>query len=176
MHAMAVQASDRFAILLGRETKFPAQAAYFIAHEIGHIVGGHTMGLAALVDVDDPFRVAGADYEEYSANRFALELLTGDPEPQVISTRQSFSATQLADAAMTAARNERVDPGVLALCLAHTTGRWTQGFGALKIIPPGEVDVGGTINALARHQLVWSSLGLDAQDYLTKVMGEAVAR
>jgi Zn-dependent peptidase ImmA (M78 family) len=176
MHAMTVQVRDRFVILLGREAKFASQAAYFVAHEIGHIVEGHTGGLAALVDMDDPFMVVGGtDGEESAANRFALELLTGDPDPHVESNRKSFSAAQLAQAAMTSAESSRVDAGVLALCLAHATGRWAQAFGALKMIPPGEVDVGGEVNALARRELVWGSLALDAQDYLSKVMGEPIA-
>lgn len=175
MHAMTVQVGDRFVILLGRETRFSAQAAYVVAHEIAHIVLLHTAGLAALIDVEDPLQVADGDEEEATADRFALEVLTGDPDPQVESNISSFSATQLADAAMTAAKDARVDAGILALCLAHRTGRWRQGFGALKIIPPGERDVGSEVNALARVELAWSSLPLDAQDYLSKVMGGAVA-
>jgi hypothetical protein len=175
MHAMTVQVGNRFVILLGRETRFAAQAAYVVAHEIGHMVLLHTVGLAALIDVEDPLRVTEVDDEESAADRFALELLTGDPEPHVESNVESFSATQLADAAMTAAPDAHVDAGVLALCLAHATARWEQGFGALKIIPPGESDVGSELNALARRELAWSSLPLDIQDYLLKVMGEAVA-
>jgi len=175
MHAMTARVRGRFVILLGMESRFSAQAAYILAHEIGHIVLQHASGLAAVIDVDDPLRMKDEDDEELTANRFALELLTGDPEPRVQSDAAQFSASQLARAALDAAAAARIDPGVLALCLAHATTRWQQGFGALKMIPPGSIDVGGTVNALARHELAWSSLPLEAQDYLLKVMGEPIA-
>jgi len=175
MHAMTAQVGDRFVILLGKETRFAAQAAYIVAHEIGHIILQHTSGLGALLDVEDPLEVTDADDEELAADQFALELLTGDAEPRVESDQTTFSATQLAHAAMAAAEGARADAGILALCLAHATGRWEQGFGSLKIIPPGEVDVGTEVNALARRELFWSSLPLESQDYLSKVMGGPVA-
>lgn len=172
MHAMTVDAGDRFVILLARETSFAAQAAYIIAHEIGHIILRHTVGVAALLDVEDPLRVSDPDDEETAADRFALELLTGDPDPRVESDSSSFSARQLAQAAMaSAAAGTRVDPGVLALCLAYATTRWRQGFGALKLIPPGPINVGDEVNTVARRQLALSSLSIDGQDYLRKVMG-----
>ena len=65
----------------------------------------------------------------------------------------------------------RVDAGALALCLAHSTGRWRQGYGALKLIPPGELDVGVRLNSLAHDQLDWDLLTIDSREYLRKAMG-----
>jgi hypothetical protein len=72
---------------------------------------------------------------------------------------------------MRAASNYRIDPGVLALCLGHSSGHWRQAFGALKLLPPGEFDVGGFMNGVARRQLGWDSLSMDAADFLGPVMG-----
>jgi hypothetical protein len=171
MQAIAVRVGERYAVLIGRESKFHAQVAYILAHEIGHIVLDHVSGIAALLDVDDPLKLETSDEEEQSADRFALELLTGDPEPRVEATVERFSARQLAEAALRTGPYERVEPGVLALCLAHATGRWRQGFGALKLIPPGEEDVGSQINDLALAQLDLESLPLDGREYLHKVTG-----
>ncbi len=170
MHAMTVALDGRFAILIGQETKYTAKAAYTIAHELAHVLLDHASGSAAILDVEDPFELSEADDEELSADRFALEMLTGDPDVRVEADTATFTATQLADAAATAAAKSRVDAGILALCLAHSTGKWKEAIGSLKIIPPVEIDVGSEINNLAGHQLSWSELPLEAQDYLRKVM------
>ena len=175
MHAMTVEVADRNVILLGRESRYAAQAAYIIAHEIGHIFQDHADDIAAVLDVEDPLEVAEPDPEEQAADRFALELLTGDPAPRIEANIEQFSATQLADAAMAAALDFRVDAGVLALCLAHATGKWKEGFGSLKIIPPQELDVGTELNTLARQELDWARLSLENRDYVLSVMGELVA-
>ena len=175
MHAMTIQAGERYAVLLGRETRFPAQAAFMIAHEIGHMVLHHLSGLAALLDVEDPLRVSSTDEEENSADKFALELLTGDPDPQVVSNLGTFNANELSHAAIDAAAEWRVDPGVLALCLAHSTGHWRQGFAALRMMPPGEVNVGDHVNGIALSQLDFSTTPLDSRDYLARVMGVDLA-
>lgn len=175
MHAMTIRLDDRFTILLGREVSYPAQAAYMVAHEIGHAVLRHAAGEAAVLDVDDPLEMSALDDEEQAADRFALELLTGDPTVTVQATSEDYRPVDLAAAALSASRAKRVDPGVLALCLAHATGRWAEAVGALKVLSDGEIDVGGHINAIARHELDWDALALDAQDFLSKVMREGVA-
>ena len=175
MHAMTVRLDDRFAILLGREVAYPAQAAYMVAHEIGHAVLRHAAGEAAVFDVEDPLEMAELDDEEQEADRFALELLTGDPTVTVESSSDEYRAVDLASAALSASKTKRVDPGVLALCLAHATGRWAEGVGALKVLSDGSTDVGGQINAIARHEMEWDSISLEVRDFLSKVMREAVA-
>ncbi len=169
MHALTVRSRDRFAILIGRESRYSAQIAYFIAHEIGHIMLGH-VDRAALLEYDDPLKSAAPDQEESAADQYALELLTGDAAPRIESTTPRFTASQLALAVLQEWPTWRVDPGILALCLAHSTGRWRQGFGALKIIPPGESDVGEHINRLARDQLELERLPDDGQEYLSIVL------
>jgi hypothetical protein len=170
MHASSVRVEDRYAVLIGRRSRYPAQVAYGIAHEIAHILLHHVSDSAALLDVEDPLRVIDPDDEERAADRFALEILTGDADPRVQADRDNFTAPQLAHAALERSRERRIEPGILALCLGHATGRWPQIFGALKLIPPGEVNVGQLVNELARSQLDWPSLSLEKQDYLMKVM------
>lgn len=171
MHAVGTRVGDRYALLVGRESKFASQVAYYIAHELGHVALQHVADHAALLDVDDPLRAGEVDDEEDTADRFALELLTGSPDPDIVANLENFNGAMLRKAAMEAAADTHVDAGVIALCLAHRTGKWQQAMYALKGIPPGEMDVGGHVNDIAMSQFEWSLLSLESEDFLQTVMG-----
>jgi IrrE N-terminal-like domain len=134
MQAMTVRLDGRYAILIGRNSTFPAWIAFILAHELGHIACGHITDSAALLEMDDPLQIAERDNEELQADAFALALLTGDEQPEIISDAERYSAQQVAGAVVHAAADKRIDPGVLALCLAYSTGRWAESIGALKMI------------------------------------------
>ena len=170
MHAMTVSVKDKFAILLARQTGYSAQAAYMIAHEIGHISLGHLSGSAALLEIEDPIRVPEPDDEERAADRFALTLLTGEPAPRIETNLSEFNATQLAKAAVHAGSNRGIDPGVLALCAGHATGKWGQAFGALKVLQDGPSDIYQELNRIAILQLNWDTLPRSRQEYLEGVL------
>jgi len=77
MAAMAVRSGSRSAILLARDSVYPAQIAFHLAHEIAHIALGHLQTVSAIVDMEsDVIEPFGTD-EESEADRFALLLLTG---------------------------------------------------------------------------------------------------
>jgi hypothetical protein len=171
MHAMTVRVGDRFAILLGTRSSYPAQAAFIIAHELGHIIGGHLGGTSALLDVENPLTIADRDSEESQADKYALALLTGYRDFSVLPGLEKYNASQVAAAALRTAPEERVDPGILALCLGYSTGRWRQSVGALKIIyhgvEPG--DVGAFINKMAEVQLELAD-NTDRSQYLRRIL------
>lgn len=171
MHAVSARVSARYALLIGRESKFASQVAYYVAHELGHVALQHVADHAALLDVDDPLRATEVDEEEDAADRFALELLTGTPEPDIVANVQNFTGAMLRKAAMDVADEVRVEPGVIALCLAHRTGKWQQAMAALKGIPPGAMDIGSHLNDVAMSQFDWSLLSVENQDFLRTVMG-----
>jgi hypothetical protein len=117
---------DRPVIVLGSGRDSPAWRAFDLAHELGHILCGHVtpdsaMGEAGL-ESDDDFSAPSDDPEEAEANRFALELLTGDPAP---SFKPVFGLTgaKLADIARQAGTEHKVDPGVLALIYGRSADR-----------------------------------------------------
>jgi hypothetical protein len=170
MQAMTVKVKGRYAILLGYESEYYARMAYILAHEIGHILLGHLEQSDSLLDMDDPLTASELDAEEVAAERAALVLLTGRDSPQVLADTESYNATQLAQAAVTAAEQERIEPGILALCLGHTTGKWKETFGALKIIPPRAQPVSNQINELAANQFDWQTLSPANRDYLAQVI------
>lgn len=171
MQAMTVNAGGRYAILIGFESGYYARTAYIIAHELSHIILGHLGETESLLDMDDTLEKPDIDDEESDADRSALLLLTGTERLDVAADTSNFSSTQLAQAALRESEQLRIEPGILALCLGHTTNEWQKVYGALKIIPPGVQDVGNQINRLAANQLDWSALSYSNREYLTGIMG-----
>lgn len=172
MCAMAVQVGDRFAILLGKDSDYPAPIAYFLAHELGHIVLGHLEDQAAIVDLQDPLEANGdSDEEERAADRFALELLTGVSEPTVTTETRRYTATQLAQNLLATAHEVRIEPGTLALCFGHSTGDWPKAYAAMKAIYTTKQPVWSEVNQIALRQFDWTAIPEDLAFFVRAVMG-----
>lgn len=173
MQAMCVEVSGRFAILIGRTTSFPAWIAFVVAHEMGHIFSEHLSEGAALLEMADPLRTPDPDDEERDADRFALAFLTGSPDFPVQADIERYNSAQVADVVARSAPGLQVDPGVLTLCLAHSTGRWKQTMSALKMLPNQHFneDVGNAINWYASQRLDWGSLPDERAAHIRSVMG-----
>ena len=178
MHAMSLRLDDRYVIIIGQTSRYAAPLAFTLAHEIGHIARGHLRDTPALVDVgsDTEDMLVADDDEESSANDFALRLLTGRSRPTFEASQGDFTASQLADAARQAGREERIDPAILALCFAHASGGfWKQAQGAVKVLSPSERDWNELVNAFALEQLDRDALTVEDSDYLARVLGVADA-
>jgi hypothetical protein len=52
MAAMAVRLADRCAILLGKDSMYPANISFFVAHELGHVALQHLEPGRAIVDLE----------------------------------------------------------------------------------------------------------------------------
>jgi hypothetical protein len=170
MHAMVVRYQDRFAILLARNTRYPAMLAFTIAHELGHVLLGHIGDSLALVDLENPAENRDDDIQEQEADVFALNLLTGTSNPIIEPDRVEFNAPTLARAAIEASSQHQVEPGMIALSLAYRDGSWARTMSALKFIYGGNVELPDAINRLARKSLEWDKLSSEAADYLEKIM------
>jgi hypothetical protein len=171
MHAMVVRADRRFAILLGHDARFPAQLAFTLAHELGHIMLGHLDNAPALIDVEDPATAVDRDDEENGADEYSLTVLTGVPDPTIQTNVDSFNAPSLADAVRTAAPRYRIDPGTLALCLAYRRRAWPVAMAALGMLYPDVPKLWRELNGIATQQIEWGALTDDASEYLRQVMG-----
>ncbi len=172
MCAMAVQVGHRFAILLSQDSDYPAPIAYFLAHELGHVALGHLEGETAVVDLQDPLEAAGdSDGEERAADRYALELLTGVPEPTVTTETQRFTANQLAQNLLETAHGVHIEPGTLALCFGHCTGDWAKAYAAMKAIYATSQPVWSQVNQIALKQLDWTAIPDDLAFFVRAVMG-----
>lgn len=170
MHAMVVSVYGRFAILLGRDAAYPAPVAFTLAHELGHVMLGHLADAPALIDLEDPALARDGDKQEDEADKFALTLLTGSPEPDIQTDIDHFNAPTLAAAALRAAGQYGVEPGTLALCLAHGRRLWPVAMSALGFIYGERKPAWREVNGIADGELDWDALGVEAAHYLRNVM------
>ena len=174
MCAMTVRIGARFAILLGKDSNYPASIAFYLAHELGHIALGHVRDGAAVVDLSDMLESKldeEGDEEERTADRYALELLTGMSSPQVGTETQRFKATQLAANLLKTGAEAHIEPGVLALCFGNTTGDWAKANAAMKSIYTAPKPVWREVNRIAMQQLNFISLSDDLGSYIKAVTG-----
>lgn len=170
MHAMVVGINGRFAILLGRDSAYPAPVAFTLAHELGHVMLGHLADAPALIDLDDPALSDDGDEQEAEADKFAMTLLTGAPEPDIQTDIDHFNAPTLAAAVMRASREYGVEPGTLALCVAHGRGLWAVAMSALGFIYSEKKPAWREVNGIADGELKWDLLGDEAAHYLRNIM------
>lgn len=173
MAAMTVRIEGRSAILLAKESNYPAPIAFYLGHELGHIALGHVEANRSIVDLEDEHVGAdGGDEEETAADQFALELLTGQPQPRVLPEDAS-SAKELARVAVSAAASLQIEPGTLAQCFGYSTRKWKTANAALKLIYGAGKPVSGAINAVAWSQLNLEDAPAEAVEFLGAVLGRA---
>jgi len=180
MAAMSVRVGGRNAILLGKDSHYPAQIAFYLAHELAHISLDHLTDESVIVDFEsypnlnpDP-PASFPDPEEAAADAFALEVLTGDPEPVVLPAAAGGGARSLAKAALGAGADLQIEPGTLALCFGYSTGDWATAIGSLKYIYSSPKPVWQEVNNIALSQLSLPSLPDDTLQYLKIVLGETL--
>lgn len=170
MEAMTLQTMSRYVILIGKDAIYPAQIAYYIAHELGHIFKGHLAENMAIID-NEIFKKGSRDTEELEADEFALALLTGSSNPQISPTRAPKNSAELARAALSAAQEYRIEPGTLVLCYAHATKSWRLAQAALKYVYNNPKPVWREVNQYAFSQLNAKELTADNFSFLCSVMG-----
>jgi hypothetical protein len=176
MAAMSVRVGDRSAILLGKDSMYPAQIAFYLAHEIGHVALGHLTKETAIVDLEsNRLAIGGADQEEIEADRFALELLTGHADPLVLPAPGAYNAPALADAVLRSATALRIEPGTLALCFGYSTGNWAVVNSAMSFIYRSAKPVWAEVNRLAVRELSVEQVPSDSRLYLNSVLGGVAA-
>lgn len=172
MCAMAVSINDRYVVLLAKDAKYPAWIAFHLAHEIGHIVLGHVERGSAVIDMEDPAELGNrGDEEEDAADRFALELLTGDSDFTVEKVGTGHSARQLAEQAVAIGEERRIEPGTLALCYGHVTGEWPTVQAAMPFIYREAIPVWKVTNQIAAREIAWELLGDENESFVRAVMG-----
>jgi hypothetical protein len=175
MAAMTLRQRDRHAILLAKDSMYPAHIAFYLGHELGHAILGHLQPGHLVVDLEeDQLTPAEDDPEEAAADRFALELLTGEPTPRVLpSTDSRISARGLAEAALVASRELRIEAGTLSLCFGYSTGNWPVANAAMRHIYSEPKPVWSEINKVAVRQLAAEAIPSDSLPFLSAVMGAA---
>lgn len=174
MAAMTVSVDKRPAILLGKDSSYPAAIAFYLAHEIAHIALGHLVRDDLIVDLEEASLTAGGDDEERTADTYALEVLTGRPQLQVVASAAGAPATArgLAQSALQVAASLRIEPGVIAQLFGYSTGEWEKTNAALRHIYAKALPVWAEVNGYARTQLDLEAIPTDAVDFLNALLGE----
>ena len=175
MAAMCTRVGDRSVVFLGKDSMYPAQIAFYLAHEIGHVALGHLVRETAIVDLESDQSLGGDDEEENEADRFALQLLTGRTDPRVLPASGSYNAPSLADAVLRSAADLRIEPGTLALCFGYSTKNWAVVNSAMQFIYPSPKPVWEEVNRLAVRELAADQISTDARPYLESVLGAVAA-
>ena len=172
MAAMAVSVADRNVILLAKDSMYPPHIAFYLAHELAHIALGHITKDTAIVDLESELPAsASSDPEEIAADRFALELLTGRSDPQVLPKSGIYNAPGLANAALNSGPALGIEPGTLALCFGYSTQNWAVANSAMKFIYSAPKPVWEEVNRLAARELALDHIPTDARSYVTAVLG-----
>lgn len=173
MAAMTIRRGSRHAVLLAKDAMYPAAIAFYLAHELAHVLLGHLEHEGALVDLDDTqLTPSDDDPQEEAADTFALEILTGQSRPVVLSSlSHRTTARGLADAVLGAGRDLRIEPGTLALCFAYSTNEWALVNGAMQYIYSSAKPVWEVVNGIALRELVIDQIPEDIQPFLLAVMG-----
>lgn len=174
MAAMAVRLGDRSAILLARDSRYPAWIAFWLAHELGHLFLSHLSDEEVIVDLGEGHSTNRADEEENAADTFALQLLTGESRPVVMADPKGAqpSAGGLAKVATERGPELGIEPGTLALCYGFTTDEWAIANGALGALYRDGTPVWDQINQLAMDQLEMASLPVDSNAFLGAVLDQ----
>ncbi len=106
--------------------------AFYLAHEIGHIMLKHVEPDTGAL-VDGRLEVAkGLNAAEQEADRYGCKVLTGDPDPSIPNLK--IKGRQLAARAGVRGPVLGADPGVYALIYARSNNRWGVAQNALKAL------------------------------------------
>ena len=171
MVATAVKTLDGFAVLVGKDSRFPALTAYHVAHELGHIAAGHLVESEAIIDLEEWKEQSERDQEEREADEFAMELLTGQKSSSLKCASSPKSGLELAYAINSAYAVQQIEPGTLALCYGYQISDWKTAYAALNHIYKRKQDVWRSLNTTAAKQLDWTAYKDDEEAYIRAVIG-----
>ena len=155
---MAYYEGKRPVVIITTGYDAPPRVAFYLAHEIAHVLRGHVQpGGAMIADADLDHRTE--DEDERRADRDALELLTGEREP-TFRAKLGLFAPGLARAAREYEQARRIHAGTVALIYGKTAGRMPVAMQALKLM---NMDTGARrlIADAMRRRIVSEEAGLD---------------
>jgi len=135
-----------------------------LAHELGHISLGHVNEGHSIVD--RKIDLESDNEDEKAANRFALELLTGDPECKIVPTGRNLNANELATAASRYGVHHKIDPFHIVLNYGYSKQHWGVANAAIKLIAKNELTDQRVINESLRKYLDLDELNEDNIDFL----------
>ncbi len=162
-----LRVNGRPAVVLCVDKSQPAWLLFILAHELGHLHHGHVPDNGALLD--ETMHENVQDAEEEQADRYAIELLTGNAAT-CFEVGRWLKADRLAQLAREFGRRNRVDPGHVVLNCAHTEGGgfWAVANAALKLLDP-DADAVGMVGERLAANLDWEKLPEDSSEFLMRI-------
>ncbi len=124
--------------------------AFHLAHELAHVLLQHVVRDAAPL-IDSDIESVDSSEQEVAADRFACEMLTGNPSPKMPAVYGKTAAVLARDASFVGPQS-RIHPGTYALVYGRSAGRMAVAQNALKIL--GCVEGGQrTLSEALEHHL-----------------------
>jgi hypothetical protein len=169
MHGLAAHVEGRGVVVISKDQKQPAWLLFILAHELGHIALGHCRDEGEVL-VDAEIDRGSRDREEEEANRFALELLTGDDEVSVVASRRWPAADELLRFTRRVGAENHIDPGFLVLNYAYSMGPsfWPVANAALNLMDPNP-NAPALIRQKLAERLDWSRLPTEGSEFLMRI-------
>jgi IrrE N-terminal-like domain len=134
MDGLAFVLNGRPVIVLTRKYKY-GYLLFDLAHELGHISLGHVNANATVID--RKIDLEADEENERAANRFALELLTGNPECKIVPTGRGINGNELASIAERYGKEHQIDPFHIALNYGFNNNRMPVANLAINLISEG---------------------------------------
>ena len=170
MDGLAAIVEGRPVIVLSRAQRQPAWQLFTLAHELAHIALGHVNAQTAIVDTE--IKQDSADALENEANRFARELLMGNPVIGYGGPAFNLTADELARQARAVGEQDRVDPGVVALNYAWNKQFFPVAVAALNLLYP-QADALAVLRARLLAHADLSLISDDNSAHLMRLMTPA---
>lgn len=117
MDGIAMSIKGRPSIVLSSKRN-PGFLLFHLAHELGHIALGHVAANGAVVDDVIDKGESGKHQDEVDADRFAIELLTGNAEAK-LTLGTYIKAPALAESAKAFGLQHKIDPTHVVMNCAH---------------------------------------------------------
>ncbi|WP_394752794.1 ImmA/IrrE family metallo-endopeptidase [Crenothrix sp.] len=121
MDGLAFEQSGRPVIVLTQKHQH-GYMLFDLAHELGHITLGHVSAERSVID--QKIDAEADDEDERAANRFALELITGNPECKIVPAGYNLNANELASVVERFGEKHQIDPLHIVLNYGHNQKRW----------------------------------------------------
>lgn len=165
-HGMVFAINNRPVICIGGKRQFSSFQIFTLLHELGHIVSGHIKSeFSPILDIE--MNKDLKDEAEIEANRFAMEVFTGEPNYEV-QLYNNQDAKSFAESCRAEGKLRNLDPGFLATNYGWGNPKfWPKVYAALK-----ELEEGNALGVLQNEFLLsWDReiIGDDYFDFVKKV-------
>lgn len=170
MDGLAFDCQGRPVIVLTKRSTH-GYLLFDLAHELGHIALKHLKAGGCIID--QKIDTDAEDEDERAANRFALELLTGNAECKIVPAGRNLTSSELASAAVRHGQSNKIDPTHVALNYGHSHGHWPVAINAVKQIVGASASDQELIRTKLFECLDHDSMKEDDLDVLAKMVGEA---